>query len=197
MTPEHWDNYVFSLIDLSPGAARRRFRQSIKDEWGCCAYCGRSSGERGEPLTMTLDHVRPRAFGGADLRSNLVPACRRCNTAKGSERDWYSWYVQQSFFCPERAARIKAWLKPERSPLSDFTNPLREDIDVGRSADDRAGVPAQARSSGSAEAGPRGAHRRIVRFLGGAVSAQADLSVDEPGRWLHLHAAGEASLAAA
>ena len=92
MTPEHWDDYVFSLIDLSPGGARRRFRQSIKEEWGCCAYCGKSHDDKGKSLTMTLDHVRPRAFGGRSLRSNLVAACRTCNAAKGT----FTWTVTGS-----------------------------------------------------------------------------------------------------
>jgi len=106
MTPEHWDNYVFSLIDLSPGSARKRFRQSIKEEWGCCAYCGRDKDDSGGALVLTLDHIKPRAWGGSSMRSNLVAACRRCNAAKGSERDWQKWFQGQVFYCPSRAARI-------------------------------------------------------------------------------------------
>jgi hypothetical protein len=45
-------------------------------------YCGR-------PLVaasadFTIDHVIPRNRGGTDLSGNLVPACRTCNTLKGT-----------------------------------------------------------------------------------------------------------------
>ncbi len=112
MAPEHWDSYVFNLVDLSPNSARKRFRQSIKDAWGCCAYCGRNKTDDGKELSLTLDHVRPRSRGGNTLRSNLIPACCRCNQSKGSERDWHGWYQGQRFYCQERAARIWAWLQP-------------------------------------------------------------------------------------
>lgn len=42
-----------------------------------CAYCG----ER-KPLTM--DHVKPLSRGGAHVASNIVPACRPCNSKKGA-----------------------------------------------------------------------------------------------------------------
>ncbi|HET7454794.1 MAG TPA: HNH endonuclease [Solirubrobacterales bacterium] len=45
-----------------------------RDEW-TCRYCG---GEATE-----VDHVAPRARGGATSPSNLVAACRRCNKTKG------------------------------------------------------------------------------------------------------------------
>lgn len=41
-----------------------------------CAYCG----ERGD----TKDHVVPKSRGGSDDPSNLVWACRSCNSRKGA-----------------------------------------------------------------------------------------------------------------
>jgi len=41
-----------------------------------CRYCGR-------PAT-TADHVIPKAKGGTDEMSNLVAACRSCNSGKGA-----------------------------------------------------------------------------------------------------------------
>jgi hypothetical protein len=32
---------------------------------------------------FSIDHLVPPAHGGSDLLSNLVPACRPCNAAKG------------------------------------------------------------------------------------------------------------------
>lgn len=40
-----------------------------------CQYCGRQA--------ENLDHVVPRAQGGAHTWDNVVAACRRCNTRKG------------------------------------------------------------------------------------------------------------------
>lgn len=43
----------------------------------CCAYCGkRAKGH------LTQDHVVPLSKGGAHDISNVVPACRSCNTRK-------------------------------------------------------------------------------------------------------------------
>jgi 5-methylcytosine-specific restriction endonuclease McrA len=53
---------------------KRRFR-------GRCAYCGASN------LPLTQDHVIPLSRGGSHTASNVVPACRPCNTAK-SNRMW-------------------------------------------------------------------------------------------------------------
>lgn len=43
-----------------------------------CFYCG-------EPGT-TRDHVQPRSCGGSNTTDNLVSACARCNSLKGSHR---------------------------------------------------------------------------------------------------------------
>ncbi|MBN8526645.1 MAG: HNH endonuclease [Planctomycetes bacterium] len=44
-----------------------------------CQYCG----VRVSMATGTRDHVMPRSRGGPDLLSNVVTACRACNTRKG------------------------------------------------------------------------------------------------------------------
>lgn len=43
-----------------------------------CAYCG----ERFDRRQLTRDHIVPRARGGKDVWSNVVTACRACNTRK-------------------------------------------------------------------------------------------------------------------
>lgn len=53
-------------------------RQNIfKRDRFSCQYCG--SGKN-----LTLDHIMPRSRGGHSSWSNLVAACRRCNTIKGN-----------------------------------------------------------------------------------------------------------------
>jgi 5-methylcytosine-specific restriction endonuclease McrA len=69
---------------------RRRARQVTvandltRQEWSSiveyfgsqCAYCLRSD----QPIT--IDHIEPIARGGPHSASNVVPACRRCNSSK-------------------------------------------------------------------------------------------------------------------
>jgi hypothetical protein len=65
----------------------------------CCAYCG--SAEK-----LSVDHVLPLIRGGLDEVSNILPACRFCNTSK---RDHHveSWYRQQSWFTEARWRKIQ------------------------------------------------------------------------------------------
>jgi 5-methylcytosine-specific restriction endonuclease McrA len=45
---------------------------------GRCVYCQSAGGG----AHLHLDHLTPRSAGGADEPTNLVVACRRCNTAR-------------------------------------------------------------------------------------------------------------------
>jgi len=48
-----------------------------------CTYCGRDL--MGDMKNTTLDHVTPQEFGGTNHESNLVLACKTCNSVKGSK----------------------------------------------------------------------------------------------------------------
>ena len=43
-----------------------------------CVYCGATAADD----VLTLDHVLARIYGGTNHPSNLVTACRSCNSAK-------------------------------------------------------------------------------------------------------------------
>ncbi|HOX89617.1 MAG TPA: HNH endonuclease [Burkholderiaceae bacterium] len=45
-----------------------------------CAYCGWHADER----ELTVEHIVPLSRGGRHLWTNVVTACRSCNTRKGS-----------------------------------------------------------------------------------------------------------------
>ncbi len=45
-----------------------------------CLYCGKPH----RPSELTRDHVIPLSRGGLDCWSNVVTACRRCNSHKGN-----------------------------------------------------------------------------------------------------------------
>ena len=51
----------------------------LRDEW-TCQYCG----DRPAIRQLTLDHVMPRSRGGPTSWTNVVTACRGCNSTKAS-----------------------------------------------------------------------------------------------------------------
>lgn len=54
-------------------------RQNIfKRDGNKCVYCSSRTD-------LTLDHVVPRSRGGSSTWTNLVTACRSCNTKKGDQ----------------------------------------------------------------------------------------------------------------
>ena len=104
---EDWKDLMFDLTCLSKQVAKRRFRKSIKYGWGgLCAYC------RSERAT-TIDHLKPKSKGGDSLRSNLVPACTKCNHSKGSEA-WLVWFQRQEFYNETAKELIDEWVSNKR-----------------------------------------------------------------------------------
>jgi 5-methylcytosine-specific restriction endonuclease McrA len=86
--------------------AKRLWRKAIKEHFNCqCVYCG----ETYDTNELTLDHVRPKAFGGSDLTSNLVPSCRSCNQAKGSQ-NWLQWMRATFGENPNKEQLILSWI---------------------------------------------------------------------------------------
>ena len=58
-----------------------RVARQIKARDGhACVYCGATEQSSGAHLH--LDHLTPRNAGGRDVASNLVLACRSCNSAR-------------------------------------------------------------------------------------------------------------------
>lgn len=49
-----------------------------------CMYCGREFGDvrRPQDHQLTRDHVIPTSKGGKDIWTNVVSACKRCNSHK-------------------------------------------------------------------------------------------------------------------
>ena len=75
-----------------------------------CVYCGSKDN-------LTLDHVLPKSLGGRDTWDNLVTACQKCNSKKGS-------------MTPEQAG-MELRSKPFRPSfvmfLSNFAGSIRDD----------------------------------------------------------------------
>ena len=175
MIPDRWESYRFGLVEISKGAALRRFRQSIKDEWGCCAYCGNGVDSKGAKIHLTIDHLKPKAFGGSSLRTNLVPACLPCNSAKGSQRDWLVWYKEQTFYCSEKADRIKEWVTPLNNDLFDLWC-LSGAIHYEPRSNDGASISASKNCNRDQGLLEGRLDRSITRLLGGEIHTEASLS---------------------
>lgn len=64
---------------------KNKAREMRQSQWwknrlsrGVCYYCGRAF----PPAELTMDHVVPLSRGGQTTKSNVVPACKTCNTKK-------------------------------------------------------------------------------------------------------------------
>lgn len=82
----------------------------FKRDGGKCQYCGTNK-------ELTLDHVIPRSKGGKSTWTNLVTACKKCNSRK-------------SDFSLEKVGMklVKAPVKPSYlNFLKMYTGSLRED----------------------------------------------------------------------
>ena len=70
---------MHDLLTFRASDAKRMWRENILARDGyTCHYCGATDN-------LTLDHIVPRARGGARWDAdNVVTACRCCNQAKGT-----------------------------------------------------------------------------------------------------------------
>ena len=95
-TYQQIDFIVRNKIYYGLVSGRMKPRSLFNDErekiWsaGICAYCG-------DAADLSLDHVIPRLRGGDDEPSNLVTACRSCNSSKGA-RDLLEWTALRGEF---------------------------------------------------------------------------------------------------
>ncbi len=106
------DELLFSLIELRPGDARRRFRKAIFEDYPlrgplgqcACAYCGRWDQK------LTIDHIVPKSKGGPHFeRANLAPSCFACNSSK-SNSDLWEWWNHREFWSFSRANILTIWM---------------------------------------------------------------------------------------
>jgi 5-methylcytosine-specific restriction endonuclease McrA len=101
------DHYLQNLITMTSPEAKRLWRRAIKEHFGCqCVYCGESY----DIDELTLDHVRPRSTGGSSQTNNLVPSCKSCNQAKGTQ-NWISWMRSTFGENPNKEHLILSWIK--------------------------------------------------------------------------------------
>ena len=120
--PDCPDQLLYEMRAMTSAEAKRQWRAAIKHAWNDrCSYCGRPPID---DKSLTIDHVKPRSRGGEDRTKNCIPACKRCNQAKGSE-DWLAWYRLQPYYSLEAEVRIRHWL--ETGDVLDWMEPGAEE----------------------------------------------------------------------
>lgn len=68
-----------------------------------CAYCGAQRN-------LTMEHVIAIANGGTNSVDNIIPACRSCNSSKGT-KELIEWYTSQPFYSKDRLSNIIKYLR--------------------------------------------------------------------------------------
>ena len=61
----------------------KRLAIYVRDSFRCL-YCG-TDLRQAAPADVTLDHLLPRSAGGSNEATNLVTACRSCNSSRGAK----------------------------------------------------------------------------------------------------------------
>ena len=61
---------------------QKRLAIYLRDGMSCC-YCNKSIED---DITLSLDHIIPRNFGGNNKANNLITACKHCNEIR-QDRD--------------------------------------------------------------------------------------------------------------
>ena len=93
----NWPSVIARNEYLKPKDSVRLRRESLfYRDHGLCAYCE-------QPITisgLTYDHVIPRKHGGESNWNNIVCACVRCNSLKGSLLPKGQWTPRQYPYCP-------------------------------------------------------------------------------------------------
>lgn len=79
------DYFIPQASEREIRAEKEKARALRKTSWwqrkiskGICFYCGRKFS----PSELTMDHLIPLIRGGKSVKSNLVPACKDCNSRK-------------------------------------------------------------------------------------------------------------------
>ena len=83
-----------NLVPRLWGQAKVKIRYLRERDGSACHLCGRMMDfdRRHQPMSATVDHLKPRSQGGGDHPSNFKLAHKRCNEARGnmSLEQWFS-----------------------------------------------------------------------------------------------------------
>lgn len=84
-------------------------RESCKEYFNySCAYCDITEVDAVKVYGQRLHMDHAENFGANDL-SNSIPACKACNSSKGTE-DLKEWFTHKDFYSDEKLQTIHNWL---------------------------------------------------------------------------------------
>ena len=85
MSPKNLEHWFFPVSEEEIKREKNKARELRRSQWwknilarGKCHYCGKQF----HPKELTMDHIVPLARGGKTTKSNVVPACKECNSKK-------------------------------------------------------------------------------------------------------------------
>lgn len=74
--------YQVAGHDAPPCGAVNALKHALNKHGGTCFYCKIATAAE-TSVNFTQDHLEPKALGGKSDLSNLVVACKPCNSSKG------------------------------------------------------------------------------------------------------------------
>ena len=94
----------------------KRLAIYLRDEFHC-VYCGQNL-HNADAFNITLDHVKTRSAGGNNSETNLITACRSCNSARGDKKinEWADTSTRKSIR-RQTARKLARYLKLAKSIL--------------------------------------------------------------------------------
>lgn len=134
-------------------AVSKRVRfEVLRRDRHMCRYCGSSAPD----VVLVIDHVAPVALGGSDDPSNLVTACRECNSGKTS-------IAPDSAIVADVRADALRWAQAMRQAAEET---------LGRDAEVQAACDAVAQAWTAYRAMPSGWEESIAQFLAAGLPTQ-------------------------
>lgn len=154
------------LLPHEPTRRDARRMEYVQRQNSQCAYCGSAITVR----DCELDHIVPRAGGGASTRANLVAVCRTCNQSKGRLpfAVWAQREPRPGVGVEEAVARVRNWSERRWTAAARRINRETQLRLKQRESDQ----PLDERSMESTAYAARALRERIARFLGDAADQQ-------------------------
>lgn len=90
------------MLRLPNNLTPEQWCKIMKDFDSRCAYCG-------EEKPLEQEHFHPLHLGGEYTMSNIVPACKSCNSSKGVKL-FSDWYSLQTYYDKQRENKILTYL---------------------------------------------------------------------------------------
>jgi len=113
---QHWQKYMMKKNELTCTLTIKQWGKIKKYFNNSCAYCGMTEEEHymiyGEQLHQ--DHFIPLSKGGGYKVSNIIPACRSCNSSKHNNF-FNDWYFDYKHYNKERHDNITKYISSVNS----------------------------------------------------------------------------------